>query len=68
MNQLDISNKILQWVQGLKLLAPGAVVFVVWAFKSSPGLWATRAVNPWTWMKKWEEAKRPRKKPRASRT
>ncbi|KAJ5386665.1 hypothetical protein N7509_009206 [Penicillium cosmopolitanum] len=43
LNQLDISNKILQWVQGLKLLAPGAVVFVVWAFKSSPGLWATRA-------------------------
>ncbi|KAJ5995793.1 hypothetical protein N7481_002770 [Penicillium waksmanii] len=57
-SQLDISSKILQWVQGVKILAPVAVVFVVWVFKYSPELWATRAVNPWNWGRNWAKAKK----------
>jgi hypothetical protein len=57
-HQLDISTKILQWVQGLKIFVPVAVAFFVWVVKSSPGCWAARAVNPWTWRKSWVKAKK----------
>lgn len=56
MNRLDISTKILQWVQGVKIIAPVVLALVVGTFKYSPRLWATKAWNPWTLEENWDKA------------